>query len=89
MNFKAKLFSGELSAENLAFIRSVLRPKIHITVGQKIMNWVNRFVFSTNHKDIGTLYLIFGGFAGIIGTMFSLIIRLEVSSTGSVILNSN
>jgi cytochrome c oxidase subunit 1 len=48
-----------------------------------------RWLFSTNHKDIGILYMIFGGFAGILGTVISVIIRIELSGTGSVILNSN
>lgn len=37
-----------------------------------------RFLLSTNHKDIGTLYIIFSIIAGVIGAIFSIIMRMEL-----------
>ena len=51
--------------------------------------YVKRWLTTTNHKDIGILYLIFGLIAGIIGTLFSIIIRIELAYPGSQILAGN
>lgn len=47
-----------------------------------ISMWKERWFLSTNAKDIGTLYLMFALFSGLLGTAFSVLIRLELSAPG-------
>jgi cytochrome c oxidase subunit 1 len=52
-------------------------------------NWSTRWIMSTNHKDIGTLYIILGSFSAIIGTLLSIFIRLELVAPGNQFFGGN
>ncbi len=51
-------------------------------LNSNISLWTERWFLSSNAKDIGTLYLIFALFSGLLGTAFSVLIRLELSGPG-------
>jgi cytochrome c oxidase subunit 1 len=59
-----------------------LPRKSFLTSYSEISMWRERWFLSCNAKDIGTLYLIFALFSGLIGTAFSVLIRLELSGPG-------
>jgi len=55
----------------------------------EFISFCMRWLFSTNHKDIGILYIIFGGFSGVIGSTMSMFIRMELALPESQFLCGN
>ena len=51
-------------------------------LNSSISLWTERWFLSSNAKDIGTLYLMFALFSGLLGTALSVLIRLELSGPG-------
>ena len=52
-------------------------------------SFFTRYFYSTNHKDIGVLYLVFAIIAGLIGGIFSLLIRMELAEPGMQIVGDD
>ena len=48
-----------------------------------------RWLYSTNHKDIGTLYLIFAIISGLVGGVLSLMLRMELAEPGMQFFQSH
>jgi hypothetical protein len=69
--------SSKIRSDNI----TVNNNSLFITVKQPT-EWQERWFLSSNAKDIGTLYLMFALFSGLIGTAFSVLIRLELSGPG-------
>ena len=58
-------------------------------ISNNLRQYINRWLFSTNCKDIAILYMIFAIFSGLVGTGLSIIIRLELAGPTPQILEGN
>ena len=73
--------SSRLELTSEVSVAEPFQPKL-TKANSQISLWIERWFWSSNAKDIGTLYLIFALFSGLLGTAFSVLIRLELSGPG-------
>ena len=48
-----------------------------------------RWAYSTNHKDIGTMYIVFAVFGGVLGGVMSILFRMELAAPGNQVLGGD
>jgi len=74
VSYNENIATGQETLDGQRSNISVLKSNISL--------WTERWFLSSNAKDIGVLYLIFALFSGLLGTAFSVLIRLELSGPG-------
>ena len=84
VNIECKLILPGKNAVRRGISQECCCPRNQLLLGRiasqvKQKNMRLRFILSSNHKDIGTIYLILAVLCGIIGTSLSTLIRVELS----------
>lgn len=85
INYKLKNLEQKVLKETREFSTIIKENEIKnssLLSLKQLTEWQERWFLSSNAKDIGTLYLMFALFSGLIGTAFSVLIRLELSAPG-------
>ena len=67
------------------FLNDLTKGNFNKYVTFRFIKWC----YSTNHKIIGSLYIVFAMFGGVIGTTFSVLMRMELSAPGDQFFDGN
>ena len=78
----SSFISYNVTEQNIRIEQITVQNNFINNLKSNISLWTERWFLSSNAKDIGTLYLIFALFSGLLGTAFSVLIRLELSGPG-------
>jgi heme/copper-type cytochrome/quinol oxidase subunit 1 len=81
-------YSSEVINNKVILSDNSLHKDLNIKTSGITM-WFERWFLSSNAKDIGVLYLIYALFSGLVGTAFSVLIRLELSGPGVQFIADN
>ncbi|MBT4879403.1 MAG: cytochrome c oxidase subunit I [Alphaproteobacteria bacterium] len=71
-----------------AEIVAISKQELEQEHGHRPKGW-KRWLLSTNHKDIGTLYFIYAIVGGLLGGVLSMVIRYQLAVPGSHLLGDN
>jgi cytochrome c oxidase subunit I+III len=51
-----------------------------------LVSWIKRWLFTTNHKDVGTLYFFTSLYFGFVGAVLALLMRIQLAAPGNTFL---